>query len=166
VTVQAIQGLNDLGMVVDFSCIKNILGAWIDEHWDHNMLLHPNDMLAKLFRCDKDVGMITPDCATFGELESDTHEELFAGKAPFIMPADLPNPTAENIAQLLRLKACELLTYPLHVARVRVYETPNCWADSVPLFRPYVGDPTRGDCVPHSVNPKPTPQSDSNAKAD
>jgi len=135
VTVEALQGLNDLGMVVDFSCIKNVLGAWIDEHLDHNMILHPDDMLTKLFLDAKeDIGLRTPDGCTLGTLDFDTHEELFSGKAPFIMPGDYPNPTAENIAQLLREKAMELLTFPLRVVNIRVFETPNCWADAPNLM--------------------------------
>ncbi len=35
--------LDSLGMVVDFSDIKQTAGAWIDEHLDHRMLLHRDD---------------------------------------------------------------------------------------------------------------------------
>ena len=42
ITVEATQ-LNDLGMVVDFSLIKERVGKWIDENWDHNFLAHPED---------------------------------------------------------------------------------------------------------------------------
>ena len=35
--------LDDLGMVVDFSHLKRIVGGWIDETLDHKMLLHRDD---------------------------------------------------------------------------------------------------------------------------
>jgi 6-pyruvoyltetrahydropterin/6-carboxytetrahydropterin synthase len=35
--------LDALGMVVDFSDVKRMAGAWIDEHLDHRLLLHRDD---------------------------------------------------------------------------------------------------------------------------
>lgn len=35
--------LDALGMVMDFSRIKRVVGAWIDEQFDHRMLLHRDD---------------------------------------------------------------------------------------------------------------------------
>ena len=35
--------LDPLGMVVDFSEVKRVLGRWIDDHLDHRMLLHKDD---------------------------------------------------------------------------------------------------------------------------
>ena len=35
--------LDRLGMVVDFSHIKRVVSAWIDEALDHKMLLHKDD---------------------------------------------------------------------------------------------------------------------------
>ena len=42
ITLQAKQ-LDELGMVVDFSEVKRIIGDWIDHRWDHNTILHPGD---------------------------------------------------------------------------------------------------------------------------
>lgn len=36
-------GLDELGMVLDFSRIKDVVGAWIDAQLDHRMLLHRDD---------------------------------------------------------------------------------------------------------------------------
>ena len=33
-------------MVVDFAAIKETIGAWIDAHWDHRMILAKDDPLA------------------------------------------------------------------------------------------------------------------------
>ena len=35
--------LDALGMVVDFTEIKRVIGAWIDETLDHKMILHRDD---------------------------------------------------------------------------------------------------------------------------
>jgi 6-pyruvoyltetrahydropterin/6-carboxytetrahydropterin synthase len=35
--------LDDLGMVMDFSRLKRVVGGWIDETLDHKMILHKDD---------------------------------------------------------------------------------------------------------------------------
>lgn len=113
-------GLDPLGRVVDFSVIKEVVGGWIDNHLDHNMLLHPEDELAKLFE-DLQKPM------TLSRLES-----LFGGKTPYILPYDYPNPTAENISRLIFEKATSLLRKKddnLRVVSVRFWETPNSFSD-------------------------------------
>jgi 6-pyruvoyltetrahydropterin/6-carboxytetrahydropterin synthase len=65
-------GLDDRGMVLDFSEIKQTLSRWIDEHLDHRMLLHRDDPLVPLLQD--------------------------AGEPMFLMDV---NPTAENIARLI-----------------------------------------------------------------
>jgi len=68
----AAAGLDELGMVMDFSRLKRVLGNWIDENLDHKMLLHKDDpALPHLRALDEPV---------------------------FVMDA---NPTAENIARLI-----------------------------------------------------------------
>jgi 6-pyruvoyltetrahydropterin/6-carboxytetrahydropterin synthase len=42
--------LDRLGMVVDFTLLKNAIGGWIDEHLDHKMLLHKYDPALPLLR--------------------------------------------------------------------------------------------------------------------
>ena len=71
VTVEA-AGLDRLGMVVDFSDLKRVLGGWIDATLDHKMLLHKDDP-------------VIPELKRLGE--------------PFVV-LDV-NPTAENIARLI-----------------------------------------------------------------
>jgi len=68
----AAAGLDALGMVMDFSNIKKVVGGWIDEHLDHRMLLHKNDP-------------VLPELKRQGE--------------PVFLLDD--NPTAENIAKLI-----------------------------------------------------------------
>ncbi|MBL8797410.1 MAG: 6-carboxytetrahydropterin synthase [Planctomycetia bacterium] len=71
ITLEAPQ-LDSLGMVMDFSRLKQVIGAWIDETLDHKMLLHRDD----------------PALASLRQL----------GEPVYLMDA---NPTAENIARLI-----------------------------------------------------------------
>jgi 6-pyruvoyltetrahydropterin/6-carboxytetrahydropterin synthase len=45
ITIEASR-LDDRGMVLDFSDIKNTVSVWIDEHLDHRMILHRDDPAA------------------------------------------------------------------------------------------------------------------------
>jgi 6-pyruvoyltetrahydropterin/6-carboxytetrahydropterin synthase len=42
--------LDGLGMVMDFTRIKHVVGTWIDETLDHKMLLHRDDPALPLLR--------------------------------------------------------------------------------------------------------------------
>jgi 6-pyruvoyltetrahydropterin/6-carboxytetrahydropterin synthase len=64
--------LDTLGMVVDFSHIKKVVSTWIDENFDHKMLLHRDDPVLPHLR-----DLNEPVCVL-----------------------DV-NPTAENIARLI-----------------------------------------------------------------
>lgn len=117
VTVEAAE-LDNLGRVVDFSVLKTLIGGWIDERWDHNMLLHKDDPLLD------DLGH---------EIENIEHSRrrIFGPKSPYILPV---NPTAENLAQDLLVNAQKVLdragSSHIRVRHVRLYETPNCYADA------------------------------------
>jgi len=109
VTVESDE-LDKLGMVVDFSEVKRLVGGWIDEHWDHNMILHPDDPLILN--------------------KTSTEIETVTGRKPFIMPFGVENPTAENMVKVLFKVSSNLLCpQQLLVVKVRLYETPNCWAE-------------------------------------
>ena len=70
--------LDGLGMVVDFSQIKERVGTWIDQTLDHQMILHRDDPALPFLRQQ--------------------------GEPVFVVDV---NPTAENIARLIfdRVKA-------------------------------------------------------------
>lgn len=95
--------LDSLDMVVDFGIIKGSIGRWIDDNWDHNVILSPLDPLLPVL------------------------SSAVNGRDPFVLPEGIP--TAENIALHLLRKARELLPSPLRVLRVRVWETPSCYAE-------------------------------------
>ncbi len=64
--------LDERGMVLDFTDIKQAVSKWVDEHLDHRMILHRDDPAARVL--------------------ADMGEPLY------LMDA---NPTAENIARLI-----------------------------------------------------------------
>jgi 6-pyruvoyltetrahydropterin/6-carboxytetrahydropterin synthase len=71
ITIEAAQ-LDALGMVMDFSKIKDVVSAWIDATLDHRMLLHKDDPVLGYLRQQ--------------------------GEPVYVMEV---NPTAENIARLI-----------------------------------------------------------------
>jgi len=95
--------LDDQGMIVDFSFIKEKIGGWIDQNWDHNTILHPGDDLRYT-------------------------QFLWIEKAPYIMPVDHPNPTAENLAIVLANIVALNLPHQLQLDKLTIWETPNCKA--------------------------------------
>ena len=64
--------LDALGMVMDFTLLKRIVGGWIDTQLDHKMLLHRDDPALSFLQTQ--------------------------GEPIFVMDV---NPTAENIARLI-----------------------------------------------------------------
>lgn len=128
VTIDAPE-LDHLSMVVDFSVVKRVIGDWINHHWDHNLLLNRDDPFAQIETLEYGTDESTGNKVTKPELITDF---LFGGRIPYVMPEG--NPTAENIAAVLFKVSTELLREAgyeqLLVRQVRVYETPNCWADA------------------------------------
>lgn len=96
--------LDDLGRVIDFSVIKERIGGWIDEHWDHAMIIWGYDPDRELIQ----------KCSGF--------------KKPFILPK---NPTAENMALHLINDVCPYLLEGtgVKVSKIRLYETSNCYVE-------------------------------------
>ena len=111
--------LSSLGMVIDFQDVKDTIGKFIDEVWDHNMILHPEDPLLSLLE----------------GLSREAQKEIIGGgkdiySMPNIAGQSSLNPTAENLAALLHWVSGDLLAGKhAKVVHVRVYETPTCWAD-------------------------------------
>lgn len=97
--------LDALGRVIDFGNVKQVLGNWIDQHWDHNLILHQEDKM-------------------LGDVIAKQ-----TGQTGFYLPH---NPTAETMAEYLLKEICPGLFKGLHVrcTRIRLYETPNCYADA------------------------------------
>lgn len=102
----AAHDLDLLGRVIDFGAVREMLGSWIDAHWDHATILSDKD---------RELG-----------------EAIAAktGQTVFYLPA---NPTAENMAHYLFAEVCPGLFADsgARCVRIRLYETPNCYADAV-----------------------------------
>lgn len=97
--------LDGLGRVIDFGVVKAVFGSWIDEKLDHGTIVN-----------GEDAQLIDVCLANDWKL--------------YVLPAGI-NPTAEHLAQELLKIARELLApHAVSVVHLRVYETPNCWADS------------------------------------
>ncbi|WP_341748635.1 MULTISPECIES: 6-carboxytetrahydropterin synthase [unclassified Candidatus Tisiphia] len=95
---------NNLGMVVDFSYLKSVIKNWIDDNFDHNIILHQND---------KEIGDKICD---------------WTGQKIYYMQQ---NPTAENIALHLKLDILPKLftNSSFFITKVKLFETPNCFVE-------------------------------------
>ena len=99
-------GASSNGMVMDFSDIKDIAREKVVNLWDHAFLVYAGD------RAVVDFLATLPN-----------HKTVVLDRIP----------TAENLARI----AFELLDpayqacygHQLRLKRIRLYETPNCWAD-------------------------------------
>ena len=105
--VVATAGAADEGMVMDFSAVKAIAQQYVVEPWDHAFLAWRQDQVVIDF------------------LDSIPGHKTVLFDAP---------PTAEHLAQtafaLLDRQYHKCYGPTLRLERVRLYETPNCWADA------------------------------------
>lgn len=93
--------LDDLGRVVDFGVVKERVGTWVDQHWDHTAIL---------MRGDPEAGPI-----------ADANERL--GRPVYWIDR---HPTAECVVEELATVAQRLLADKgVTVTRIRLWETPN-----------------------------------------
>ena len=102
------EGAPQQGMVMDYSEVKRIAREVLVDAWDHAFLVYAGDAAVVNFL------------------------QTLPGHKTVVLNTP---PTAENLA----VAACRILdsayrdTYGNHMRleRVRLYETPNCWADAV-----------------------------------
>ncbi len=100
-------GLDALGRVIDFGKVKEILGGWIDEHWDHATILN------------------SKDCELGDAIAARTGQTVYYING---------NPTAECMAQYLLKNVCPGLfaSGGAVCTRIKLWETPNCYAEAAP----------------------------------
>lgn len=98
--------LDTVGRVIDFGCIKEKLGGWIDDNWDHTAILSVEDK-------------------ALGEAVAQLTKQNI-----FYLPS---NPTAENMAAYLFEEVCPSLFKQagLRCTKIKLYETPNCYSEAV-----------------------------------
>jgi 6-pyruvoyltetrahydropterin/6-carboxytetrahydropterin synthase len=100
-----INDLDNLGRVIDFSVLKEMVGGWVEQFWDHTMILFKDDSIT----CE-----LVAKAPSF--------------KKPYIMDI---NPTAENMAHHLLWEICPkiLKGKGVIVSKITFYETENCYAE-------------------------------------
>jgi 6-pyruvoyltetrahydropterin/6-carboxytetrahydropterin synthase len=100
-------GRPDSGMVMDFSEVKEIARRFVVDAWDHAFLAYRGDTAVVAFLA------------------------TLPGHKTVLLDAV---PTAENLARiafgLLEPAYQDTFGNHLRLQRVRLYETPNCWADA------------------------------------
>ena len=104
----ATEGQSEQGMVMDFSDVKRIAKEQVVDKWDHAFLAYRGDKVV----CDFLAGL-------------PVHKTIVLNAVP----------TAENLAQiafdLLAPAYQDIYGNHLRLEQVRLYETPNNWADCV-----------------------------------
>jgi 6-pyruvoyltetrahydropterin/6-carboxytetrahydropterin synthase len=103
-----VSGSPEEGMVMDFSDVKAIACQHVVDQWDHAFIVYAEDkIIVDLLATIPGHRTVVLDCI----------------------------PTAENLAQtafnILREAYQDRYGNHLRLARVRLYETPNCWADAI-----------------------------------
>ncbi len=95
------------GMVADFSELKALVKHLIVDRWDHAFLAYKGDVAIIEF------------LSTLPEHRTIVFDVI---------------PTAENLAQqafeILEQPVTKICSKALRLENVRIYETPNCWADA------------------------------------
>ena len=94
-------------MIIDFGIIKQKLGNWIAENWDHNIILSKKNMsLGK-------------------SIQEHTKQKVF------FMPGDM-EPTAENMSSFLIKDVCPMLFNKDEIKCIKIllYETPTSYAET------------------------------------
>ena len=101
-------GAADDGMVMDFSDVKQIAREILVDAWDHAFLVYRGDTTMVNFLAT------LPD-----------HKTVILDQVP----------TAENLVQIafgiLKDAYCDRFGHALRLTHVRLFETPNCWADAI-----------------------------------
>jgi 6-pyruvoyltetrahydropterin/6-carboxytetrahydropterin synthase len=100
-------GRSDNGMVMDFSHVKRLAKEYLVDAWDHAFLA---------FRGDTTVVALLDGLPN--------HKTVLLDAVP----------TAENLARIafgvLDPVYVDQFASQLRLERIRIYETPNCWADA------------------------------------
>jgi 6-pyruvoyltetrahydropterin/6-carboxytetrahydropterin synthase len=93
--------LDKVGRVLDFGTVKELLGQWLEDHWDHAFIYQEGDPIA----------------------------EFLSAHQMRSYPLATP-PTAENLSRYFFYRCQELLVgSAAEVTRVVCFETPNCSAE-------------------------------------
>ncbi len=99
---------SDFGMVIDFSDVKKIIKDLVVDRWDHAFIVYQDDK----------------EIVNFLNTLPNHKTVIF----PVV-------PTAENMASqaylILSIEFNKRFNHQLKLKQIRMYETPNSWADAV-----------------------------------
>ncbi len=103
VTVSS-ETLDEMGMVVDFADLKDIIAGWVNENFDHNVILH---------EADRQLG-----------------DFIYRQTGQIVYYLNV-NPTAENIALHLRNAILPKLFKGMnfYITKIKLYETPSSYVE-------------------------------------
>lgn len=99
--------LDKLGRVIDFSVLKQKIGTWIDEKWDHTFIVNEKDTVLR-----------------------DALSMVDCHKAFAIVPF---NPTVENLAYYLLNDICPKLMKGtgVEIVKIQMWETETSYVEVV-----------------------------------
>lgn len=105
ISVASMNELDNVGRVIDFSVIKDICGKWIDDNWDHTMII-----------CKDDKNIL------------DHLKMIPSTKEIFIFDR---NPTAENMVNYLIWEIFPkiLRGHGVVAHKITFWETENCYVE-------------------------------------
>ena len=109
--LNSMAGDSSEGMVFDFGDIKQFMTANIHDVLDHGFMIYEHDEILTRF------------------FDSVKEQEFRMLRVPFV-------PTAENIAQWCYEQLAGCFPAGIAIVSVRIYETPNSWAEYVANGRP------------------------------
>ena len=101
--------LDKLGMVLDFGEIKQRICSWVDNNWDHRLMIWELDPI------------LAPPCNLISSLS-----HLGIGHSVVVVPF---NPTAENMAEFLLNHVCPKalgMDSRAEVTAITLHETSKC----------------------------------------
>jgi 6-pyruvoyltetrahydropterin/6-carboxytetrahydropterin synthase len=133
----ATEQLNDLGMAIDFGDLKTLIGGWINDHWDHNIILNTSDPLAQIYGADVDA-LVGPNIVGDAMVSArnwckSITPKIFGDRLPYLLRRT--NPTVEVLVKELYQQLWKQILVSseyrgrLAITHIRLFETPNCWAD-------------------------------------
>lgn len=119
------------GMVMDFGFLKNLMMSEIDAHYDHGLCLYVNDPVVSHI-LGPEYGEVKERVEATGAAYLTGDNSFGAGKLAVIPCV----PTAENLARVWFESMAGLVfmqtNHRAALARLRVWETPNCYAEYLP----------------------------------
>jgi len=89
--------------VIDFNEMKDKLATWLDDHWDHTVILHEDDKI-------------------LGEAIAKK-----TGQIIYYTPSD---PTAEYMAGFIKYELCPTLFPNVSCIKVRLFDTEDAWVEA------------------------------------